>query len=130
MLVMGPKILLSDIRRLAKLQVTMEEAAAFFQLSRSTFRKMLEKDERARKVWEECRALGRISLRRKQIRLASTNATMGIWLGKQYLNQQDKQSLEHTGPGGGPVQTLDLTKLSSDERRKLRSMAKRVTKQS
>ena len=30
-----------------------------------------------------------MSLRRKQWNLAKTNATMAIWLGKQYLGQKD-----------------------------------------
>ena len=33
---------------------------------------------------------GKISLRRNQFKLAETNATMAIWLGKQYLNQRDR----------------------------------------
>ena len=33
---------------------------------------------------------GKASLRRKQWNLAEKNATMGIWLGKQYLEQSDK----------------------------------------
>lgn len=32
---------------------------------------------------------GRMSLRRAQFKLAQTNATMAIWLGKQYLGQRD-----------------------------------------
>ena len=33
---------------------------------------------------------GKASLRRAQFRLAETNTTMAIWLGKQYLGQRDK----------------------------------------
>lgn len=33
--------------------------------------------------------LGKSSLRRAQFRLAEKNATMAIWLGKQYLGQKD-----------------------------------------
>lgn len=35
------------------------------------------------------RGRGKISLRRMQWRLAEKNATMAIWLGKQYLGQRD-----------------------------------------
>lgn len=41
-------------------------------------------------VFKEKRALGKASLRRSQFELAKKNATMGIWLGKQYLGQTDK----------------------------------------
>ena len=34
-------------------------------------------------------AYGNASLRRKQFKLAENNATMAIWLGKQYLGQKD-----------------------------------------
>ena len=33
--------------------------------------------------------LGKSSLRRAQFKLAEKNATMAIWLGKQYLDQKD-----------------------------------------
>lgn len=35
------------------------------------------------------RGAGKISLRRSQWRLAEKNASMAIWLGKQYLGQRD-----------------------------------------
>lgn len=40
-------------------------------------------------VFNEKRSLGKASLRRMQWKLAEKNATMGIWLGKQYLEQKD-----------------------------------------
>lgn len=39
---------------------------------------------------------GKASLRRSQFRLAEKNATMSIWLGKQYLDQKDNQNITHT----------------------------------
>ena len=41
-------------------------------------------------VFAEKRQKGRASLRRSQFRLAEKNATMAIWLGKQYLGQKDQ----------------------------------------
>ena len=38
---------------------------------------------------------------------------MLIWLGKQYLGQADKPQV--TGKDGGPIQSLDLTKVSADD---------------
>lgn len=35
------------------------------------------------------RGKGKISLRRSQFQLAEKNASMAIWLGKQYLGQKD-----------------------------------------
>ena len=35
-----------------------------------------------------------MSLRRSQFRIAETNPTMAIWLGKQYLGQKDRADVE------------------------------------
>ena len=37
---------------------------------------------------------GKISLRRTQFRMAETNVSMAIWLGKQYLGQRDSAEIE------------------------------------
>lgn len=81
---------LAELEKLAAMQCTDEEIAAWFNVSTRTI-------ERRRKspVFAEtiCRgkARGRISLRRAQLKiLEQGNATMGIWLGKQYLGQADQ----------------------------------------
>ena len=53
--------------------------------------------------FREKREMGKISLRRKQWKLADQSAAMAIFLGKQYLGQRDEKSLELTGKDGGPV---------------------------
>jgi hypothetical protein len=59
-------------------------------------------------------ALFCVALRRRQFKAADDgNPTMLIWLGKQYLGQADKP--EVTGKDGGPIQSLDLTKVSADD---------------
>lgn len=104
------------------LQPTQREAAAFLGISIKRFTKLLRDDERVKKAWEEGFEKGKLSLRRKQLRLATTNAQMAIHLGKQYLDQTDSKSVELTGPGGGPLESVDLTKLSADERKQLRHL--------
>ncbi len=48
---------------------------------------------------------GKSSLRRAQYNNAmGGNATMQVWLGKQYLDQSDK--LQHTGADGGPLKMV------------------------
>jgi hypothetical protein len=57
------------------------------------------------------------------------NATMLIWLGKQYLDQSDKTQQEISGPEGKPVQVqVDLSRLSEEELRVLESITKRLEK--
>lgn len=43
---------------------------------------------------EKGRECGKMSLRRHQFELSKTNATMAIWLGKQYLGQKDDIKLD------------------------------------
>ena len=113
---------LSEVRRVASLQCTQREAAAFFSMSASKWSKLLKSDDRVKAAWEEGRERGKVSLRRKQMDLATTNAQMAIHLGKQYLDQTDSKSVELTGRGGGPIESMDLGKLSADERKQLRHL--------
>lgn len=41
-------------------------------------------------IFKEKRQNGKASLRRNQFKLAETNPTMAIWLGKQYLGQKEQ----------------------------------------
>jgi hypothetical protein len=122
------RVKLSSLRSLAKLQVTEREAAAFFGMKLPTFLELLRVDARARDIWEQGRQLGKISLRRKQLALAETSAPMAVFLGKQWLNQQDVIVSEIQGPGGGPIPMLDFAKLTPEERKSLRSLVERSRK--
>ena len=45
------------------------------------------------------KAKGRLSIRRMQLKLLEAgNATMGVWLGKQYLGQRDQFYHDVNGP--------------------------------
>ncbi len=104
-----PKIVLSDetlkqIGNLAKIHCTEEEAAAFFEVNKSTFCRFLQRHKTAKAAWENGSGIGKASLRRLQFKAAEAgNATMMIWLGKQYLGQRDKADMEHSGKNGGPI---------------------------
>lgn len=117
---------LDDIARLGALQCTLGEAAAFFHIGVARFKKILEKFPEVKDAWIQGQEQGKTSLRRKQYRLAATSASMAIHLGKNYLNQKDAQTLEHTGADGGPIQTMDLTKLDQGERDQLRTLLNRA----
>ena len=45
-------------------------------------------------VFAEKREIGKVSLRRMQMRLAEKNASMAIFLGKNYLGQKDTADVE------------------------------------
>lgn len=114
------QISVSKIRMLSELQCTEAEAAASLGLRLKTFKEMIRIDTRAREAWESGRELGKLSIRRSQFRLSTHNATMAIFLGKQYLGQNEVNVLEMSGRNGGPIKTLDLAKLDRAERSGLR----------
>ena len=113
------EIQVSDVLKLAKLQCTAREAAAFLNIRVGTFNRLLQKDEVIRDAWERGKALGFISLRRKQHALARDNATMAIFLGKQYLGQKDVQGHEIADSDGKPINFDNLRQKERDDLRLL-----------
>ena len=73
------------VEKLASMQCTQEEIANFLDISVRT----LQRDAEFCRVFKKGLENGRISLRRTQFRLAETNTSMAIFLGKQYLGQKD-----------------------------------------
>ncbi|MHA1859151.1 MAG: hypothetical protein ACTSUU_06870 [Candidatus Thorarchaeota archaeon] len=112
---------------MARLQCTHREAAAFLGIRVHQFRSLLASDDRVKQAWERGLMMGRISLRRKQFRLAGANSSMSIFLGKQILGQRDVSTTEHTGADGGPID-FDASDLSQDERDELRTLLTRSSK--
>jgi hypothetical protein len=84
------RIDLGELEKLCTMQATDEEIAAFFGVSTRTIERR-RKSPKFAEVMERGKAKGRLSLRRMQIKLLEAgNATMGVWLGKQYLGQTDQ----------------------------------------
>lgn len=73
------------VRKLANIQCTQKEIASILGCSDRT----LQNDEEFMRVFKEGIESGRASLRRYQFKLAEKNASMAIFLGKQYLGQRD-----------------------------------------
>ena len=94
---------LAELEKLCILQCTIEEVAAFFEVSHDTVQRRMAKEKQFREVMERGYQKGKISVRRKQMQLLEAgNATMAVWLGKQLLGQRD--GIDFSGPGGGPIQ--------------------------
>lgn len=81
--------------RLCAIQCTEREIASFFGCSVDTIERWCKREYKTSfaDIYEEKRGLGKISIRRSQFRMAETNPTMAIWLGKQYLGQTEKQEV-------------------------------------
>src|SRR3981081_4465602 len=81
---------LAELEKLCMLQATDEEIAAWFAVTTRTIERRRKEPEFA-EVMERGKAKGRISVRRQQMKLLEAgNATMGVWLGKQYLGPTDE----------------------------------------
>jgi len=101
----GPKLIklsVDEVEKLAALQCTYQDAAGWFSVSLSTFKRRMESDD-YREAWERGRDKGHVSLRRNQFDLSKKNATMAIFLGKQWLGQRDITTQEISGRDGGPI---------------------------
>jgi len=78
---------METVRKLASIQCTQEEIAAFLGCSVDT----LQRNEEFCGVYKKAIESGKSSLRRLQWKAAEKgNTSMLIWLGKQYLAQRDQ----------------------------------------
>lgn len=94
-----------EFEGLCAIQCTEDEMCQFFGVCSDTLDKWCKrtyKNEHGKpmgfsEVFREKRGVGRVSLRRKQWRMADKSASMAIFLGKQYLGQKDNATPEGTG---------------------------------
>ena len=89
-----------EFDKLCAMQATLNEIAAWFKCSIDTIENRCweEKEMRFSDYFAKKASIGKISLRRKQFQTAmSGNVSMLIWLGKNWLDQKDKQETEVTG---------------------------------
>jgi hypothetical protein len=94
---------LEQLEKLASLQCTDRELAAFFRCTTRTIEKR-RKEPAFKEALERGKAMGQISVRRAQMKLLEGgNAAMGIWLGKQLLGQRDVTPIELTGSNGSEL---------------------------
>ena len=84
-----------QFEQLCSIQCTPEEIAGFFDCSEDTIERWCNREYKASfaVVFAQKRGIGKISLRRSQFRMAETNPSMAIWLGKQFLGQAEKQEV-------------------------------------
>lgn len=80
-----------EFEKLCGLQCTKDEICAWFDVTDKTIDRWCSDEYGCgfSVVYAEKRGLGKISLRRAQFELAKKNASMAIWLGKNWLDQKD-----------------------------------------
>lgn len=92
------KIDKAEFQKLCGLMCTLEEIAGWFNCSEDTIENFCKREYGMRfsDVYKKYSSVGKISLRRNQMRLSETNASMAIFLGKQYLGQTDTNKNKET----------------------------------
>lgn len=85
-----------EFEKLCALQCTKEEISGWFDISDDTLERWCKRtyNENFAVVFSKKREKGKISLRRAQFQLAQKNASMAIFLGKNYLQQTDTMRVE------------------------------------
>lgn len=98
-----------QFEKLCGLQCTESEIEGYFQVSKDTLIRWCKETYGTdfATIYEQKKGNGKIALRRYQLQQAEKNATMAIWLGKQYLGQTDK--FEGTGEIKLPVFNINVT---------------------
>lgn len=82
----------TEFEKLCALQCTLEEVCGWFGITDVTLNTWCKENYEGRtfsEVFAEKRVAGKISLRRNMIQLASKNATMAIFLAKNWLGMSD-----------------------------------------
>lgn len=88
-----------QFKKLCGIQCTLDEIASWFKCSEDTIERWCKRELKMSfaEAFQTWSADGKISLRRTQFRMAETNVSMAIWLGKQYLGQRDHQEVSVSG---------------------------------
>ena len=107
-----------EFEKLCGLQCAKDEICGWFDITDKTLDAWCKHtyNRGFSDVFAEKRGVGKISLRRYQFELAKKNASMAIWLGKQYLNQTDEPDVND--PNDDPLMRLlgDLDEQSKSDR--------------
>ena len=105
-----------QFENLCGLQCTLEEICGWFDVTDKTLDSWCKRTYRASfsEVFKQKRGAGKISLRRSQWRLAEKNATMAIFLGKQFLGQRDSVDVAVTDAKGIALDELEKMVMQND----------------
>lgn len=89
-----PQIQIDQVQfeKLCELQCTLVEIAGWFKCSEDTIERWCKRTYKTgfAETYKKHSGTGKIALRRAQFRLAERNASMAIFLGKNYLGQSDR----------------------------------------
>ncbi len=113
------------LKKLGGIFCTEAEAAGFLDIGIDTLRQAFKRDPSLKKMFVAARESGKASLRRHQFVLSQKNATMAIFMGKQYLGQKDFVEPAPTGPNV-VWDAAALAKLSTSELHQLYALSSKL----
>jgi hypothetical protein len=117
---------LKHFEKMCSYQFTVEEMAAALKISKRTLLRKIKVDP-YKTLWDDGAANGRQLVKRRGFELMAMDNSAGVqaWIHqtKHVLGWNDKAALELTGKNGGPVQILDLSKLSDEQIAQLEAIA-------
>ena len=87
----------AELEELGEIQCTHAEVAAIFGASDSCLAQYFRNYADGRRAYEAGKARGSANLRRAQLKLAQSNASMAIILGKAYLGQAERREADESG---------------------------------
>lgn len=104
-----------QFEKLCHMHATQIEICEFFNVDENTLNRWCKRTYKAgfSQVFKQKRQGGKMSLRRKQWNLAEKNASMAIFLGKNYLGQSDNPNEEH-GTSAGDEITINIYPAEAD----------------
>lgn len=99
--------------KLCQLGCTEEEQASYFKVDADTLNAWCKKIYKMTfsDTYKKVEPSGHISLRASQYKMAKTNPTMSIWLGKQVLGQTDKMEQTFTNEPELKIEVIDNSDL-------------------
>lgn len=101
---------LREVEKLAAMGCSSPQLAEFFEVDESTVQRRKRNDDAFKAAIARGQAKARVKLQSAQFDTAvnARNPTMLIWMGKQMLGQRDVTAMEHSAPGGGPIQLQNV----------------------
>ncbi len=110
---------LEQLHKLAAIMARQDEIAAFFGISKSTFKRRLTDYPEVRDAYESGRERFRMTLRRRMVSIAMSPrkdaGRMCIWLSKQELGMREKADLSVTGDERTPGMSFETVRVGMAE---------------
>lgn len=113
-----------EVDNLCAIQCTMDEIAAYFGCHRDTIRNRVrdwtgDSEMTFSMYFAQKSVVGKVSLRRRQFRMAHKVPAMAIWLGKQWLDQKDVKEIK----ADHNIMNIDINLNPEDEKKYERRIA-------